>query len=403
MNINIKAAIYFGIALTVGYASAALFGFPGWTGSLYVGVLLVIVLFTIYFMAESDKQASTIETGEIKFVVTGEGVKRVLENIEGWHYNESTGEIVEDSRTYHRPETFLQEWLGIYWVSILYPKTEIHRYDFEWPKLLMGGHPREKIIGTLVKVGGEGDYAIEHRDENIDSLYFRYPYPVFAEEVELKGNVKIDILINVTFQVVFPKIPIFILKGKWLASATAAVNGALADLVRTYDLDGFRNLEKQAAGNQLSQTIMEVNGDRIGDGKYSPGIIQSFGVKVYKVDFIKYDLNEKYRDVIDAATAAQVAEGHANARRNEAKGEADAIASIQGAEADALQKLLAAASTHPLGGQVLIEQVRTKGLGDFKGSVLSLGGDRTGVMVNVPEKKQETPVAEPTPPTAAAT
>lgn len=401
MNIHINAAVRALIAMSIGYTFAStILEIPGWIGALYTAIILGMVILVIYLAAKENLQATFIETGEIKFVVRGEGLERVLENIDGFHHNEATGEIVEDHPGFHRHNTFLEEWLGIYWVSILYPIKRIHRYPFEWPKLLIGGHPHDSSKGGVVKIGGEGNYAIQHRDESVDSLYFRYTYPVYSEEVELKDNFKVDILLNVTFQIVFPAIPIFILKGKWLAPAMAAINGALADLVREYDLEGFRHIEKQAAGNPLETEVFKVNGEQVRDGEYGPGIIKSFGVKVHKVDFIKYDLSEKYREVVEASTAEKVAELKARAAIKTAEGAARTIELEQGAEAAMLRRLLEAASTHPMGGEVLVEQIKTKGLAAFQGQVLSLGGTPTGVMVNQELRKNPgaaTAGATPTP------
>lgn len=388
MNANLRATIGAAIPIIAGYVIAAQLGLPGWAGVVYMAVVLGLLLVLLYFSADADMQATFLETGEIKFVVWGESVERVLENIEGWHYHEATGEIIEDDPAvgYHRAKSLLEGWLGIYWVSILYPIKKIHLYQFEWPKLLMGGHPQDASKGKIVPVGGDSDYSIEHRDEPIDSLYFRYAYPVFSETVELADNFTVDILVNITFQVVFPKTPVFVFKGKWLAPATAAVRGAIADFSNNWNLEKFRDLDKQLPDNEFSRAIMKINGDPAAAGGYGPGIIKSFGVMVHKVDFIKYDLSEKHQQVIDASTAEKVAELNANAARKTAGGVADAIRSVQGAEAEMLTARLAAASTHALGGEVLIEQLRKEGLIGFRGSVLSLGESRTGVMVNAGEK-----------------
>lgn len=330
---------------------------------LSVVAVIAVLVWLLYFGAKYEKQTCYVPTGEIKFVVAGESCVKIISNLSGtgYHYDYYRQIIVEGEKGILYPPFNI---LGVYLVSLLYPLEQIHPYHFEWDKLRKGDTSK-----------GEKDYVIEHRTEWVNSLYFLYTYPIVVEEIELKGNLKISVLVNVTFRVVNPLLPVFVFKGKWLPLVSASVKGAITDFARGKTLDDFRALDKEGAGSSFSADIKRVNES----SPSTPGIIETFGMAVHRVDFVNYDLVAASAEEKAAVTAFEVARLEADAATEKARG----IKVIGEAHASVLgTRLQTAAATHG-GIAVLQQEVFADGLSNFKGSTLSLGGDRLPLTIPV--------------------
>lgn len=325
-----------------------------WLSIVVIVVIIAILIWLLYYGAKYEKQTCYVPTGEIKFVVAGESCVRIIPNLSGtgYHYDYDEKKILEDKKdvSYSHPFNFL----GVYLVSLLYPLKEIHVYHFEWDKLRKGEPSKN-----------EKDYVIEHRSEFVNSLYFLYSYPIVAEGVDLKGNFKINILVNITLRVVNPLLPVFVFKGKWLPLVSASVKGAIADFARGKTLDDFRGLDKEGEDNSFSTEIKRVN-----DSSTSmPGIIETFGMAVHRVDYTSYELVDASPEEAAAATAVEIARLNADADTEKARG----IKAIGNARAEALGSRLTTAKATEGGMAVLQQEVFADGLAKFTGSTLSLG------------------------------
>lgn len=349
---------------------------------LMLAVVIGLMIVLAYIIAKEGMQLTFIPTGEIKLIVKGESMYSMLMDIPDHIYNKDTKLIEENKEAYvtSRSEmSWINRKWGIYWVSIFYPLIRVHQYWFEWPKLRIAGDTEGGVAPSdTVRLKKEDEpgkyYYIEHRREPVSSMYFRYAYPILAEEVELKGNFKVDILINVTIEAADPITAIFLLKGKWLSPVIAAIKGAVADYARDKDLDQFRAAAKAGDDSALSMEVKKINVE-VSTGEARVGIQKAFGVKVFKVDFIAFDLSKGYKDVQEASTKVEIAELTKKAEVTRSEGEATAITNVGTAKASAIKARLDAANIHPLGGHVLIQELKSQGLSDFKGNVLSLGPD----------------------------
>lgn len=330
-------------------------------GIIFVLILTTLAFWFLYFGAKAEKQTTYVPTGEIKFVVAGESCIKVIANLDGtgYYYDHEEEEIVAGEKPSLYPPLHI---LGVYWVSIAYPLEQIHVYHFEWDKLLRGD-PKK----------GEEAYLIEHRSEYVNSLYFLYAYPIYAKDVELKGNLQINIKVLVTFRTVKPKIPVFVFKGAWLPLVSAAVNGAITDFTREQTLDDFRKIEKEGAATEFSKEIMKLNSS----------IIDVYGIAVHKVDFVGYELSSTAKEVQDATTALEVARLMADAAVEDAR----KIETIGSAHAKALGSQLDTAAKHSGGLAVLQQQLQSGAISTFKGQFLSLGGNQPVPAVTVETKK----------------
>ena len=314
--------------------------------------LIATVIWLLYYAPKHEKQTTYVPTGEVKFVEQGGACFKVLPNLTGtgWHYDYKKREIVPGEKSLLYPPF---NFLGVYWVSLLYPMRKIHPYHFEWDKLKKGDVSK-----------GEESHYVEPRSEYVNSIYLFYAYPIFVEEVELKGNIKINIMILVTLRLAKPELPVFVFKGKWFPLASAPIKGAVIDYASKLTLDEFRDTPKQGVGTELSKAIMRIN--EVGDEEHG---ISRFGFAVDQVDFIYFDLVGS-EEVKVAATATEVARLEADADAQRARG----ITTIGQAHANALKAQLDVATEHPGGIDVLQQQIIAGGIRDFTGGVLSIGG-----------------------------
>lgn len=369
---------------------------PIWaTATLALVISISIPTWLMLFAASADKETAIIPTGEIKFIVEGESCLKVLANLDGtgWFYDDEE-KIIREKR---EGDKYPRSFLGVYWVSILYPLKQIHVWIFEWTKLIKGD-PQKK----------EDTYLLEHRKEYVNSLFLLATYPIHAKSVELEGNLQIDILALVTLRIVNPLIPVFVFKGAYLTLVDAAINGAITDLCRDKTLDKFREMEKEGPGNEFSETIFHLNDSiesrekreaRIaagmpsgGDKKLTPGegIPEIWGVAIHKVDFISFDLSTEAKEVQEATRAVEVARLEAKADTERGRG----IEIIGEATAKAFDHRLTSASKFTGGVEALSEQLKMEGVSTFKGSFLSLGGGQPAPAVVVNPKTPSQPTTE---------
>lgn len=316
--------------------------------------IVSILAWLLYFGAKYEKQTTYVPNGEIKFVEEGGSHVKTIANLSGtgYHLDNETGLIVEGEKKWNEAPLSI---LGVYYVSLLYPLRKTHLYQFEWDKLVKGD-PKN----------GEADYVIKHREpEWVNSLYFLATYPILVEKVELAGNLRINILVNITFRVVNPIIPVFVFKGKWFPQASASVKGAVANFPRGKTLDEFRALDKEGEDSSFSKEISKINKSSNG----MPGVIDTFGMAIHRVDFVVFDLVAASPEEQAATTAFEIARLNADADKEKARG----LEAIGNAHANVIGARLERAAKTPGGIDVLKEEIRAEGIANFKGSTLSMG------------------------------
>ena len=324
-----------------------------------IGIVIVLVMIAmpvwlLYFGAKYEKQTSYVPNGEIKFVEEGGSHVKTIASLSGtgYHLDNNTGLIIAGEKKWNEAPHSI---LGVYYVSLLYPLREIHLYRYEWDKLVKGDTSK-----------GEADYVIEHRaPEWVNSLYFLATYPILVERVELAGNLRINILVNITFRVVNPIIPVFVFKGKWFQQASASVKGAVANFPRGKTLDEFRALDKEGEDSSFSKEISKINLSSNG----LPGVIETFGMAIHRVDFVGFDLVAASLEEQAATTAFEIARLEANADTEKARG----LEAIGVARANVIGARLERAAKTVGGVSVLQQEIMAEGLANFKGSTLSLG------------------------------
>ena len=351
--------------------------------NLLLGIIVVAIIVSSYFLllslGKNKSLFSFTKDGEIEFRMTGGTLNKIMPNVSGYYLEESSVEFerekgVRESITAKRffplpnEQKSKKNFLGLFWIGI--PPRKILEYDFSWDMAISKqSSEEEKKKGRAVEETEFGDFWISHRTEIVNSLYFRYTYPIVVRGVELKGIIPIDIAFNVTIETVVPIIPVIFLKGRWFLPFTAIFKGIISDNLKGMEFADFEQIKK---GEVLGKAIKKEN-DRF---------IRATGMKALNVDYKDYAKSgtEEEKAAISAEKIAQLkaraaiaeSEGKSKAIINIAKAEAEKINLERLAKATTLIDLLEAAKGHPKGAYVLIEQIRTEGLEAFGGQVLSL-------------------------------
>jgi regulator of protease activity HflC (stomatin/prohibitin superfamily) len=332
-------------------------------GSGVVITWLASILVTIYLLAKVDVFFTFVNEGEILFIDKGETLHRTLVNVRGIKL-EGAELMFGDTPQSWNP---LTRWFGIYG-PFLWPIFKVHEYPSK-------------------------------------PLCFQFVYLITAKSVEMKDQLKINVRGTVTAQVVIPYTPVYKLKGNWFPPFNAAIEGAIADYVRTYDYGEFIAVQKEGNDAPISQAVRSIG--IVESLRNSVGIIP---VAYHFNNFeIADDPNSKIKDATEARKLAEEqgkaliariekeaaarlieAQSKRQARELEGAGEAGYIAQTEGAQAEAWKKQAEATGGT---GVLKARELRraAEGLGDFKGNTLVVGQGATPLLNTATDKEPEKP------------
>lgn len=349
-------------------------------------VLLLGVGIWAYILAGYGIFFSFVKSGEIVLVEIGKSFYKLIPNVPGYGVLNNKIALIDNGAK--KPKSFL----GIFWIGF-YPIQKIHRYGFSWDKIVQKNEVEaEKVKGGVVDETNFG--IISHRSEEVASVRHKNSYPIILREMELAGQLKIDIYFNVIFEMVDPVFSIFMLNGKWLSLATDAFSGLVSDFLRKMELRRspskdvgeikyFEETDKESAFSQIFSEKKHI-------------LLSASGVVVAKVVYRDYIISGTPNMKI-AAEALKKAQLEAEAKIAEATGEgakireigkanADAIRERKRAEAEGLESKLNAALKHPQGGDIATAQEYAGAIRDFSGGTLIFGGSNVSPMIPVDQR-----------------
>lgn len=373
---------------------------------LLIIVLLIGIAVWIYVLAGYGIFFTFVKSGEIVFVEEGKSFYRLIPNIPGYGIKNNKiipltdGAEIPLTDGAEQPKSFF----GIFWVGF-YPLRKIHKYDFSWDKVIPKEESeKEKEKGGQIEEISFAGLVISHRSESVKSIRFKNSYPIVVKNVELAGQMKIDIFFNVIFQTLDPVFSVFILNGKWFSLARDAFNGIISD-----DLKGMELRPEKGSPISLDETFEEIEKEtrfnKIFESK-NIKIQNSSGMIVAEVVYRDYTLSEEIKEAAESLKIAELtaqsvvatAQGKADAVRKEKQGEADGIRAVKkaeaegikevkGAEAEMLGKKLETASKHTQGGDVAIAQEYAEAIKNFQGSTIIFGASNVAPMIPIEPKK----------------
>ncbi len=366
-----------------------------------IGIILIL-----WICAQFDFFVTGNPTGQVKAIMKNETFERAIGKIPG-HIVTERGLVMRlpKGMTSDPNLSLMNRLLGIYWIGIA-PICSVFVYYFEWEKLriIAGSGERETPDGKKIPVTDSEGTVVVQRGERVDSMFYRYPYPMTAVAAEIIGNYMYDISTLATIELVNLEQALFIVlpTGSWLTEAKAAVLAAIRYYASSRTVDELRqNMKKMSTGTATAVPGATATSDfekeiidRVNKGKR--GLIALYGVKLSGIQLIKITLHDPSEDkaITKATTAKAVAEAEAEATVAKAKGAAETVRIAADADAYKIDTLAAANTarvTSVLGAAakipgaigVIFEEARRDGIVGSKAQTLVIGQGQ-GVMVTTP-------------------
>lgn len=297
---------------------------------LIVLLALVFVALVLYRLALSDIFFGTCPQGQIKVITKGGSYHDFFHSVGGWKKfvdKEKDGltklKKGEESRG---PLHFLT---GLYWIGI-WPVYKVHGYKFEWETIKDG-----KIVT---------------RSESVNTIYFRFEYPLEFKDLETKDNFKVAVVMQVLTETFCPELALFKARN-WLNVLKASIESKVRDFIGTYTFEDIRG-KKTEVSSDLNDFVKQIVGLSVTTGDdTNPGFEDTIGTRIISANFQRIDAADS--GVTEALEAVAKAERAGQAKIVTAKKEARAavVTAIGNARANKIkatgeQALLDATTLH---------------------------------------------------------
>ena len=259
-------------------------------------ILLALSPFVAYVLAKADLFWTQLESGDIKFIMHGETLHKIIYDVRGF-------KLIDGKFSPTTPEEETQKshpWFGFYWIGIP-PFASVHHFPIT--------KERENPAGKTPEEWIERDVG----EESVSSLRFTLPRSYVLLNVELGDRTPINVLVVAKFQVVTPYIPVFLFKGKFFENAGGIIRATISDILKGYTLDQLVAAEKGEVGGILV-------GMKLPDSEFNGELIKQVGLRLVGISIPQYDpSDDALRKAMNARIVAKkeaeglvaVARGHA--------------------------------------------------------------------------------------------
>lgn len=231
---------------------------------LAVGIIafLLVTLFTA--LANRRIIFAVPEQDNITYIVAGQKLKAVWANIEGYMLTEdkdlsgrqwlvrteSKKEWLDAFFRDASPATawlqkLLWNWQGIRYISLFFWNVQVHTFKVDRKRL---GEGVKAIAGQTTQSRPCLKDRVEQSpksEQDVDSLLFMVPRPIYMEGLELPGdNAKINLLFLAVFQTVIPTIPVFHFKGEFFSLLDASMESVVIDFLAKHRVEAEKETGK---------------------------------------------------------------------------------------------------------------------------------------------------------------
>ncbi len=230
----------------------------------------------------------------------------IIESIPHYHFESKVkgfapGDVAKDEVLGSKAVS----WVG--WnKALLYKET---KYD-KWERL-----PNSEKWGLVAKT----------RKGN--AIYFQYLMATKAENLETKGNWKVDIIVTFSVRLMNPVLALFI-AGSWEAQVTAAIQGAVREYAITKSYDELLREKAVGGTDDLIKKILDLNTSWTPKaGSNATGLLALIGIEIVTASFVEVELTADSKKEKEAAAAEAIAEaeGKGTIKKAEADGKAQLI------------------------------------------------------------------------------
>lgn len=311
-------------------------------------LLAVALLALLYVAAKTNRWATFVETGGMKFIVRGGTLYKVLANIPGFVYDKDKEVLcdlneIKDKEKKKEIEkkqrggwlaSWLQDRFGIFWVSFFYPLIKVHDFNIVADKL------KEEIEGQRQLPLRE---RIQSEIRNAKGyLRHRFAHPIIIPGVELgKDRWKVDLILVVDIRVVNPTIVVFDYKGTVMRQVDAAIASAAIDYWNNIPVlgsdgnpvkneDGTTRMVEfgypefvatdKGPTSDFAKRIKRLN-KVTSPSPIEDGLVTRFGLEIMAAWIEMVDLSPEQQALDDAARENERQKLLADARIQEARGE----------------------------------------------------------------------------------
>lgn len=251
-----------------------------------------------------------------KIVMTGDNVVEILNNFEEGYYD-STGQWTEGE-----PQNLgeLFEELGLTYYGLT-PIKEIYNFSVFWKAIVdkevaqLGDHPVSPVK------------QIVPQKEMTDHFKRFYSHSVTIPNIEMEGEVKVDVTLTIVFKVLNIIKAIFQIdpRGIVFPQSEDAVSGALQDYLRGKNYETFRDDEDKISPNSDFIRSMSAKIDEV--------IKTKLFIGVHLIEFKSIELSSEDEEMKLAIKAKKIAELKGDAfvieRNKSAEGEARYIETMK--------------------------------------------------------------------------
>lgn len=345
---------------------------------LVVGTATIFLLINVLYRAAKEKQqASFVAENTIEYVVAGEDLVDIIVNREGHELVESDipgGEIkkVDPGRIrLWTPQRYIEEKWGFYWVSIFYPWRKIHKFPIFRARIKpKSGDDSSSAVDR---------YELDAEPTTENHLQATPIMTVLVKGAETKDGLGVDLLFQITTEVVYPYIPIFTLGGKYKTVFDSAVSEGVNNYMvaaNVPDFKAFRDMQKDG----LVEALKQLN--EVPTAKTPDGMEKSVGLRITKVILDSYSLGKEHADAQAALKQKEIAKAKGEAKITEAEAQKRADELFASGRAAYLREEVAALNgASPEALQVIATTNQAKELAGSKTlQVLSLGKGRDGLV-----------------------
>lgn len=229
------------------------------------------------WVADRNKWWSPVKAlpldGEMRFIVEGnpQGPFAMLLESVSTHWYDQLGDIfltgVSATKTYNN-------WLPDSWNMYLeghgLAYTGFNRYVLQ-----------KKIKYTKwEKLKGSSNFGLVEKIREGASIYFNYNMATRLDKAETKGNFPVSVTVNMTVQLIRPRMAVFY-SGGWEDQVVAAVLSVLRHYVSTRDVSELRTEKAQGGPVGLAKMLTE--------GPINIELREGFGVQITRAVFIDFD------------------------------------------------------------------------------------------------------------------
>lgn len=281
---------------------------------LYLVLVPLLVALIIYRLALSDIIFAFCPQGEIKIITKGGSYHDFIHSVSGYYKD---GKKLKRLPNSEDEDDFglLHRLTGMYYVGP-WPFYKVHTYVFEWETIVNG--------------------VIQYRRELVNSIRFRFEYPLEFEGLETSDNSKVKVVMQVLTETFYPELALF--KGRnWLNILKAAIESKLRDFIGSLSFEKIRGdkMEVKSGVNSFVREIMDLSTTSPDDA--NPCLEDLIGTRIKSANFQRIDGDPRIVDALEAAAIAE-REGEADVIREAKKGKA----ALARARSDARAKVIGA-------------------------------------------------------------